>query len=1186
MTVPFQFANASGTLPLTDLDANFSAVANNVATANTVVFGAQPNITTVGTLTSLSVTGNVRGGFFIGDGSQLSNLNIGNATGMYGNANVAVYLPTDPTIISIQSNSANTNSNVANLTTSVTGISANLANLTTSVNGITSSLANTNSNVANTNSNVANLTTSTNTRFVAVNSNVANTDANVTNLTNATANAIVSTNSNVSTLSNTVANNSSNITTLQGQVYTNSNVATYLATGNNITIVDIQNNVGTLQTQVTSLTGKVYTNANVANYLPTYTGVVSAENVNFGANITNAAPVMGGSTDKIKLYDFNNSGAYNYAIGAEAGGNIWLSVPVSPTSGFNFYGSGTVKARITTNGDITATGNISVAGIKTDNYYYANGTPVSFGGGSGNTGNTGFNGNSIYNIDGPILENADLTHGATAALILPVNGNTAAVQLNNTYGNILLRTGVGPAIVGSWLFDNTGNLSASGNITAANNVSANYFVGDGSLLTNLPGSGNSSVLTNATARFTLLSDNTLLSGTVASPQNFVVNTATPDIDLRTASGTGLLTQGNAANIIGEGTITISSHSHNWEFGATANLTIPGNLISNGSSPAPTLQNFTFDAAAGIITSLGQSFDISAKQSNTTGKGFDLSLAAGSGIANAGGNVSIVAGFGDSAANGSITLASGPYTWAFNAQGDLYLPGNTIAGDDIEGTGNFGFETPVNVGFGILTNAGSQEWAFGADGNLTAPGSITMGTGNEGVQLRSNTDGFGIYASITNITSGASTVVVTLADAEFPGPVTGTVRITGVVGETEANGFWGWQAVEVNEIQLYTDATLSTPVDGTTWSAYVSGGLAVSSGYNNLDIQGGSIAIISGSGQYWAFSPDGNLTLPSNTSSINYANGAPYGSGGGSGNATSLVNGTNSFSLDNTGQAILTLANTSGNIGTIQSISGAPDLLIDALTGNVVISADDTREWKFDVNGNLTVPGIVQGSIESGYALKLGAYPDETAAGRYLQVRSGDVSDHIHFDTSDNEAWNFYVGSDQKYLLVGNTGNISIGSFDSGNAATQQWLFDNTGTLTVPVISTGAGTSENASIRGTRKLVGAVNTWSTEIPGHTAFGDVAWTATSAAVQSAKITFVVQSNGTTYNWEQFDVSVCQLDGANAFVSVSNRLRQNNSIAYTEVSAQSNSGILEILLNPADGQTVAYVNYDAVEFNTMAD
>ena len=69
-----------------------SATSATTATkAGTVTTNAQPNITSVGTLTSLSVSGGVTAASFAGDGSALTNLNVGNISGTIANANYASY---------------------------------------------------------------------------------------------------------------------------------------------------------------------------------------------------------------------------------------------------------------------------------------------------------------------------------------------------------------------------------------------------------------------------------------------------------------------------------------------------------------------------------------------------------------------------------------------------------------------------------------------------------------------------------------------------------------------------------------------------------------------------------------------------------------------------------------------------------------------------------------------------------------------------------------------------------------------------------------------------------------------------------------------------------------------------------------------------------------------------------------
>jgi hypothetical protein len=98
-TVPFIFANNTGNIPLSQLDANFANVKAFANNAGYVTANAQANINSVGVLTSLAVSGNltvggivsananISGNYFIGNGSQLTGI-----VSNYGNANVATFL--------------------------------------------------------------------------------------------------------------------------------------------------------------------------------------------------------------------------------------------------------------------------------------------------------------------------------------------------------------------------------------------------------------------------------------------------------------------------------------------------------------------------------------------------------------------------------------------------------------------------------------------------------------------------------------------------------------------------------------------------------------------------------------------------------------------------------------------------------------------------------------------------------------------------------------------------------------------------------------------------------------------------------------------------------------------------------------------------------------------------------------
>jgi len=65
--VPYTFANQSGQIPLSELDANFANVKAFADTAGNVTGNTQANITAVGTLTALTVSGNITASYFLGN---------------------------------------------------------------------------------------------------------------------------------------------------------------------------------------------------------------------------------------------------------------------------------------------------------------------------------------------------------------------------------------------------------------------------------------------------------------------------------------------------------------------------------------------------------------------------------------------------------------------------------------------------------------------------------------------------------------------------------------------------------------------------------------------------------------------------------------------------------------------------------------------------------------------------------------------------------------------------------------------------------------------------------------------------------------------------------------------------------------------------------------------------------------
>ncbi len=83
------YFSGSGNLLSNIQGSNVTGEVSSANTASTVTTAAQPNITSVGTLTSLSVTGNVTANYFIGNGSTLTDITGANVTGYVPNATAA-----------------------------------------------------------------------------------------------------------------------------------------------------------------------------------------------------------------------------------------------------------------------------------------------------------------------------------------------------------------------------------------------------------------------------------------------------------------------------------------------------------------------------------------------------------------------------------------------------------------------------------------------------------------------------------------------------------------------------------------------------------------------------------------------------------------------------------------------------------------------------------------------------------------------------------------------------------------------------------------------------------------------------------------------------------------------------------------------------------------------------------------
>jgi hypothetical protein len=375
---------------------------------------------------------------------------------------------------------------------------------------------------------------------------------------------------------------------------------------------------------------------------------------------------------------------------------------------------------------------------------------------------------------------------------------------------------------------------------------------------------------------------------------------------------------------------------------------------------------------------------------------------------------------------------------------------------------------------IVTNqdANTNTWIFNGNGNLILPGDLRLQSGNivtDSIDLAFN-------SAITGITTGNATVIVTLADSVFGDPVQGEVTISSVTGTTEANGVWGYEVTDPNEFQLYTDATLTTPVDGTTWTTYVSGGTAVSVGtYTDLTIQGGNVSI-SSNDNTWTFDTTGNLTVPN------------------------AIIGTATILIDN---------RASGNSADIQLYS-ADDIVLQARDrtlgsgtegGDINIYAGDSAEDGDTSGGDIQIRAGDGGAGNTDYggsggtitiqSGRGGAAIGNTGAtaesGGSLTLNAGDAGDNNGNIDLGSDGGDVYIESGFSTGNTNNGGDIYLTTGTGGqNGASGivqvnipgyglttggTWTFDPNGQINIPADSNSFGTGRIQSANGYPTFLG-------------------------------------------------------------------------------------------------------------------
>jgi hypothetical protein len=749
---------------------NVSGQVGNALVAGTVYTAAQPNITSLGTVTSLSISGNANIGN-VGTGGLIT------ATGDITGGN----LITSGTI------SATGNANVGNIGaaegvfTSIAGTLTTAAQPNVTSTGTLASLS------VSGNANIGNIGTG----LITATGNITGDNLITGGLITATGNIIggnINTSGNVSGAGNVIGGNltTGGLVTATGNI-TGGNLLTTgsMSVGGNANV----GNIGATNAVFTSISGTLSTNAQ-----PNITSLGTLSNISVSGNATitnlsvtgnlNAGDITVGSiangnssvditnlngnvtisVDSNNIAVFTTAGAHIEGILISDNANLGNAANANYFIG-NFYGTAntaTTANTVTTNAqpNITSLGNL------------ANLTVV----GNSNLGDAG----NVY-IGGGAPSNTYLTTDGSGNLSwsvinnFPPGGSNTQIQFNDN-GSYQGNTG--------FTFNKTtgavaipGNLSASiitGTLANASNAQPNITsVGPltGLALYGILNSNANIELNNANANIITVGSIFANTGTVSG--NLLTGTLTtnaqPNITsigtLTSLSISGTLTAGNLAT---GGALSVVGNANVGNIGASDGVFTT--LSGNGSAlSAITGANVTGQVGNALVAGTVYT----GAQSNITSLGTlsSLSVSGNANVGNIGGTNGVFTNVsGNGSALSSITGANvtGAVSFATTA--------NAVAGANVSGEVSFAATANSVAGANVSGQVGNALVAgtvyTGAQGNITAVGTLTS------ISVSGN-------ANIGNIGTGG--LITATGNVQAANVIATTYNITGVATGISAAG---------------------------------------------------------------------------------------------------------------------------------------------------------------------------------------------------------------------------------------------------------------------------------------------------------------------------------------------------------------------------------------------------------------
>jgi hypothetical protein len=919
-----------------------SGAATSATTAGTVTTNAQPNITSVGTLTSVAVTGNVTAGnVYANSGTIGASLLTGTIT---TNAQPNITSVGTLSSLSVTGNVAAGNLTTTGvLSVTGTGVSSIAGNLDMTSNTIINLATPTNPNDAATKQYVddvaqglhthdsCNAATSTTLAVasggtVTYNNGASGVGANLTTTGTFTTIDGVTLSNGMRILVKDEANTAHNgiYDRTSTTVLTRSddfNTPVEMAGGDFVFVTagTLYDNTGWVMPDSVTTVGTsavVWVQFSGAGTYTAGTGLTLTGS-QFSITNTTVAAATYGNGDRVATFTVNAQGqltaASNVVIAANAanltGTTLNSSIVTSSLTSVGTLGSLSVTGNVTAgnllgphaNGNSNvnipaANGNVNISAAGNANIFVVTGTGANVNGTLRVTGvsNLGPNGNVIITggSSGQVLSTdgsgilswitvsgggggANIANGTSNVNIPAAGGNVNTSVAGNA--NILVVTGTGVNVAGT--FNSTGNLRAA-NANLGNLATANFFQGDGGLLTNIATSAGSQI-TNGS------------SNVVVNPSGNVTTSVAGIANVVVITGTG-------ANIAG--TLNATGNANVGNIGATNGVFT--NVSGNGSS----LSSITGANVTGAVAFASTANSVAG--ANVTGAVAFASTANSVAGANVTGQV------GNALVSGTV------YT---NAQPNITSVG-TLTSVTVTGNANVG---NVNATSGVIASTLTSNVATG-----TAPLVVTSTTQVANLNVAQA----GVAGTVTTAAQPNITSVGTLASLA----VTGNITAGNLIG-IFANGNSSVRIPAANGNIELNAAGASTPeLTITSTGVNVAGTLQVS-GVSNLGPNGNVIITGGSSGQVLSTNGSGNLSwitvsgggasISNGTSNVNIAIS--------DGNVTTSVAGNaNVQIITGTGVNVAGTLNATGNAN-VGNLGTERVIATGNITGTQLISTIET-----------------------------------------------------------------------------------------------------------------------------------------------------------------------------------------------------------------------------------------------------